>query len=339
MARLGENDKGTTSLTPSLEEVHENVKSVSSYDARVKKAQAKTAALKGKGKPLGGAPPIPPGRMIELTRPVPDLGEVEPQEAPKPIDRPPPVGGVGSGYRVNQDMAAGKYDGPVSLADAKKAPKTKLSPQTQEALKQMNESVKSQVPMEDQAPTPKLELPEREEETRKDLDQADEDLERRPELDFEGLIRARNDLLSEERRKAIESRLEKLDIADLVTKREIKQTVPVVPGRLDFTFRTMNQAENLFCMQYVYEFPGSALYAREVLNTAKLVCSLVSINDAVLHAHLAENGKDVDRDAFEKKWDQLISFPVQLIGDMSVQLIWFDSRVQKLFDIGRLKNG
>jgi hypothetical protein len=340
MARLGGND-GTTNFTPPIEEVKGNVKSVSSYSDRVRRAQAKTASLKGKGKPLGGAPPIPPGRMEALTKPKPDFGEPEPEEAPPlVVGTPPPIRGVGSSYRVNQDLATGKIGGPVSVAEAKKKAKAQLSATTQEALKHMDRNVKTSAPTEEKAPQPVLESPERAKETEKELDRTDKELERPlPEFDFEGLIRARNALLSEERRKKIESRLETLDIADLVTKREVTQKVPVVPGRLDFTFRTMTQYENLFCLQYVYEFPGSDTYLREVLNTSKLVCSLVAINDAVLHNHLSEDGKHVDRDEFEKKWDQVIGFPVQLVGDMSVQLIWFSNRVQDLFDIGHLKNG
>ena len=347
MARLKGSDGKPISFTPPIDEVKESLTTVAPYSERVLRSQAKTDSLKGKGKPLGGAPPIPPGRMDELTRPQPDFGEPEPEPgpAPEPIKKPLPVGGVGSAYKVNQQLASGEFDGPVSMAAAKKhKSQTKLSPETVEALKQMDQTVKNAEPVEpvepvEEATTPvALEIPERETNDKEELERADQELGR-ASFDIQGLVRARNSLLSEERRKKIEERLDKLDIADMVTKREVQQRVPVVPGRLDFTFRTMNQAENLFCLQYAYEFLGSEAYSQEILNTSKLVCSIVKINDAVLHNHLGEGGREVDRDEFLKKWDQVISFPTQLVGDMSVQLIWFSNRINDLFDVGHLKNG
>jgi len=325
-----------TSFTLPLEDVHEGVRAVSSYSERVQRAQSKTSSLKGKGKPLGGAPSIPKGKMSALTMPRPDFGDVEEAKVldpPEPVDKTSPIGGVGSAYKVNQRLAAGQTDGPVSMADAKKKPQDKLSKGTAKALKMMDNAVKEHDNPEEEAPVqPDLDT----EDVKKDLNRADKDLER-PRFDVDGLVRARNALLSEERREAIEERLKPLDIADLVTKKEIQQRVPVVPGKMEFTLRTLTQYENIFCLQYVYEFPGSEAYANEVLNTAKLVCSIVAINDALLHSHL--DGRSVDRDAFQKKWDQLVEFPVQMVGDMSVQLIWFNNRVNQLYDIGNLKNG
>ena len=179
-------------------------------------------------------------------------------------------------------------------------------------------------------------MPEQPEHEKPELDRADKDLERAA-IDIDGIIRARNSLFSDERRKGIEARLKPLDISDMVTKREIQQRIPVIPGRMEITFRTLTQEENIFCLRYIYEFPGSEAYANELLNTAKLVCSIVSINDAMLHSHMKD--RVADRNEFQKKWDQVVSFPVQLVGDMSVQLIWFNNRVNQLFDVDNLKNG
>jgi hypothetical protein len=353
MARLKDDEvvkdqHNPTSFSAPVDVVHEAVRDSSSYSERVKAQRAKTDSLKGKGKPLGGAPPLPPGKLEKLTMPKPDFGTEEPEVR---IDEPPDpkqqVPGVGSAYNVNQSMASGDTDGPVSLSDAKKM-KRKLSPQTEEALKAMDENVRAAVtesPPETAVPIPAPTFdaaPEKDEastrDDKDDLNKADKDLERAPMFDIEGMIRARNSLLSEERRKAIEERLEDLDIADMVTKREIQQVIPVVKGRLSFTVRTLNQAENLFCLQYTYEFPGSEAYLNEMLNTAKMVCSLVAVNAAMLPVHMGDNDEP-DRDLFQKKWDQVVRFPVQLVGDLSVQLIWFQNRVNDLFNIDNLKNG
>lgn len=330
MARLGEDKPKRTrddpvKFTAPIDQVRD------SYADRVRAAKAKTNALKGKGKPLGGAPPIPEGKLGKLTMQQPVFDDDD--EPPKTAGAQPPMTGVGASYGVNQRMAAGEFDGPVSMAEAKKQ-KRRMSQQTEEALKAMDQTVK-EATGESDAPKPDLSEPEVEDD-KDELDRADKELQRSA-VDLDGIVHARNSLLREERRKVIENRLEPLDLADMITKREIQQNVPVVPGRMEFLFRTLSHEENIFCLRYVYEFPGSEAYVNELLNTAKLVCSIVAINEAMLHNHM--KGKEVDRDEFQAKWDQVVSFPVQLVGDMSVQLIWFNNRVNKLFDIDNLKNG
>jgi hypothetical protein len=318
-------------FTAPMDQVRENV---STYSDRVRRSKTQAGALKGKGKPLGGAPPIPAGKMAKITMQRP----VFEKDQPKPEVKKPPVGGVGSAYKINQRMASGEVDGPVSIAEAKEQ-NSRFSEQTEEAIRAMDRNVReaSQEFVEEEMPEDTFpDQSDDDQDDRDELERADKELER-ASFDMEGLIRARNSLLSDERRVAIEKRLKQLDISDMVTKREIQQKVPVVPGRLEFTFRTLSQNENIFCLRYVYEFPGSEAYANEMLNTAKLVCSIVAINDAMLHNHMRD--REVDRDEFQNKWDQVVSFPVQMVGDMSVQLIWFNNRVNKLFDIGNLKNG
>jgi len=328
MARLGEGKPQSTrgdpvNFTPPIDVVRD------SYADRVRAAKEKTSALKGKGKPLGGAPPIPEGKLGKLTMKQPVFDD----EPPKTAGVPPPTAGVGSAYGVNQRMAAGEFDGPVSMAEAMKQ-KRQLSQQTEEALKVMDQNMKA-LESEQEPPKPDLEEPEAKDD-KDELARADKELERAA-IDVNGVVHARNSLLREERRKVIEARLEPLDFADMVTKREVQQNVPVVPGRMEFLFRTLSQTENIFCLQYVYEFPGSEAYVNELLNTAKLVCSTVAINGAMLPNHMKDGS--VDREGFQRKWDQVVSFPVQLVGDMSVQLIWFNNRVNRLFDIDNLKNG
>jgi hypothetical protein len=313
-----------------------------SYSDRIKARQKATASLKGKGKPLGGAPPIPTEKtqaMAASMAPRPNFGP-DPEEAPQdpqefrvPHEPPPSIGGVGSAFAVNQKMARGELDRPVSLREAKNMPKekkpapTKLSSESIEALEKAQAEVE-----EEQAQKP-------EDTTEADLEEAEEEMFKRDTpFDYEGIQQQQRQLMSKERKKDIEGRLSGLDIADMIVKREIVQDIPVVPGKLIYTLRTFNQHEHLFCLQYVYENPGSMTYAEEFLNTCKLVCSLSAINGAHLPPHLDKDG-EVDKELFKKKMFHVASFPVHVIADLSVQAIWFNQRVNELFSVRNLKNG
>lgn len=356
--------KGVTSFSGTASEVAESVKTAPSLADRTRQARAATDAIKGKGKPLGGAPPIDPEHMAALTQlPQPDFGHVDPEDPdayqpperePVTGDRPPvqpPLGGVGSAYPVNQALARGDTDGPVSLADAKKQdfgpaaqvaqqrdpPKT-LSSESVKGLSQMKQVLEGNAaaaPGGEEAPPP--------DETQQELDDADKKIvDGIPPIDFDALTGLRNRMMSPERKKLIEDQLEPLDIGQMISEREVRQVITVIPKKLEIELRTFNQHESLFCMQYVYDFPGSAVYIEELLNTCKLVCSLVAVNRSKLPEHRIHVGKreeEVSREAFSTKLFHVASLPVQLIADLSIQSIWFSDRVNDLFSLDHLKNG
>jgi hypothetical protein len=273
----------------------------------------------------------------------------EPPPPPEPLARepaePPPeeaIPGVGSAYVVNQQMARGETDGPVSMREAKKMaqeqaqrpPGTPLSPESVEALH------RAQATTEHEVEESEVEK----DTTSEQLDEAEKDMGigRDKELFLDTLARNRSVLATKERREEIESRLEELNIEDIILNREISQDIEVVPSKLFYRLRTFNQQENFFCMQYVFDHPGSSMYVEEMFNFCKLVCTVVSINGALLPEHrlrVGELAEEVDREAFEKKMLHLRTFPVQLMADLSLQAIWFNDRVNALFSLDNLKNG
>lgn len=338
MARLGQRDGSS------------KIETAASYGRRVS-AKRSAASLKGKGGPLGGAPPIDPKKAeaiasMSAPRPIFDVPEGEFQEEEQEFrvpKEPPSIGGVGSAYNVNQKMATGEIDRPVSMREAKNMSKEeqkvrpkKLSPETVEGLARAQEEVKV---AEDKKSGEQSDV----DTTADDLEKAEEEMLRRQSLfDFDSITQQRQILTNPKRKEVIEKRLQEMDISDMITKREIVQDVPVMPGKLIYTLRTFNQHEHLFCLQYIYDHPGSAVYAEEFLNTCKMVCSLVAINGALLPNHIKNAGtaqEEIDKEAFEKKLYHVANFPTHLIADISIQIMWFDERVHKLFDVGNLKNG
>jgi hypothetical protein len=271
--------------------------------------------------------------------PPPNVPPVQPQEEKA---SPHLQGGVGSAYPVNQAMARGEVERPVTLKEANQMPikqKPALSPESLQAI-QMTQVDVPEEPKDE--PVPKQEFKSVAEETQQELDQASDQFEPDTPLDVSALMEARMSIMSPQRREVIEGRLKPLDIGDMITKREIVQEVPIIPGKLTAMFRTFSQRENIWVLQYLYDFPGSNAYVQELLNTCQLVCGLVSINGQYLPDHRTNVGtpsEAVDRDAFKKKMFHVTSFPIQLVADISVQMLWFQDRVSKLLTIDELKNG
>lgn len=364
MARLSEGTKPVTQLGPTISAIQDKaparpdydlsgpIQTAASYGERVKARQAMTAELKKKKVPLGGVPPIEEGKVkaaVEMMR-QPSYADEDTPRRPDGPPQAPIVQGMGSAYAVNQAMAAGQLDRPVSMKEARKMeserkplPKKDLSPETKDLLqkvKDANDGEEAQV----------AEAPKSDAETSVDLDMAEDQAVSQalqPPLDFPEIERQQNMLITKERRKTIEARLSPLEVGDLVMKRELVQDIPVIVDaegkqQLVYTLRTYRQHEYLFCLRYVYENPGSAVFTEELLTTCKMVCSVVAINGGLLPDHRTNVGTSkerVDKDAFEKKFHYITGLPVHLLADLSVQWSWFNNRVNKLFNVADLKNG
>jgi len=344
------------------------IQSAAAYGSRVRARQAQTAALKKPRAPLGGAPPLDPEKMKTLAEglmPRPDFGTDAPErdepvesQARKPFEPPEEMSGVGSAYHVNREMAKGNVDRPVSLKGARRMVKEaqekkgigqtkQLSSESLEALQRVKEAAEEDMEInargidedDEDDGSPHL----GDDGTKEELDKAtDAMLGGSAMFDFAGISEATRGLTSKKRRKEIEKGLKPLNIGDMVVKREIVQNVPIIPNQLIYTFRTFNQSEHLFCLQYVYENPGSAVYAEELLNTCKLVCALVAVNEAPLPDHRDHQGTDkevVSKEKFEKKMHHVASLPTPLVADLSLNIMWFMDRVNNLFSADTIKNG
>lgn len=337
MSRLDRRDpnKRETPLTPGPDQILAGREpSVGSYSKRVRDKKVAVSSLKGKGKPLGGAPPIESGKVGSLVGGMaqPNFDDEEPEAGRPPVE--PPTGGVGSAYGFNHAISGGATDGPATLAEAKKAAAEQAAAATGTAKSLSEESIEA---------LKNVEVDEGEElDPERKLDEVEEKLVERESFDFDSISKERNALMSKDRRVAIESRLKPLNIEDLILSREISQTIPVIQGKLMYTLRTYSQQEYMACLQRVFDNPGSGLYAEELLNISKLTCSLVAINGVPLPDHrknVGQSNEEVDQTLFQKKLARVSAFPVQLIADISVQTIWFNERVNDLFSLDNLKNG
>jgi hypothetical protein len=298
------------------------------YADRVREKQ-RLDGLKNQGLPLGGAEPIPEGH---LPRRMPQMEFPEGGEDQKIVPQEPPPG-VGAAYGVNQAMVGAERPLTLREAQARAASNPRqgpISPETQELLEHAQQQAQ--------------EAEEEGTSVKDDLDKAEDEAMKEQEFDFDfsSIAAAQNSLMDPKRKKVIEERLEPLDITDLITQREIIQDVPVIPGKLVFTFRTLSQRENIWCMKYVYDFPGSQRYVETLFDTAKLACVVMALNGKPFPDHrkdIGQKGEDVDKEQFINKMGIIASWPVQLIADAGIQCNWFNDRVNSLFNEGILKNG
>jgi hypothetical protein len=277
-------------------------------------------SIKGHGKPLGGAPPIQPGKVAALLQ---DPAEV--MELP-PDMMEPPIQGIGSAYEVNQAVSHGAD--PMTLAEANAA-----------GMGTWSANAEPQDDAEAPAEESKEEEPKETVETKLDTAERDiiSDMRRSLPFDLESISVVQVKLMTPERKKAIEERLKPMDIADLIVKSEIRQDIPIIPKKLVVTLRTFTQKEYIWMLEHMYKYAGSTAYTNELLNTFKMVCTLVAVNGKLIPDHRV-NGA-VDEKKFKEKMEIVSRFPVSLLADFSVQASWFNDRVLDLFTYDNLKNG
>jgi hypothetical protein len=368
-------EKGVTTLGPTSQEPEAAppIVSASGYSQRVKAKQQALKEAKQHSKPVGGAPPIPEGKLepvvaaaraahaaMNMPKPFwapPDPPPAPPQFTPPPAPppKPPPMPGVGGGLAVNQAMASGQLERPITLGEAKRQglmhqqkqggqgpPAGTVSPETRQLLemqsKQMDEPKTQQAqPEQPTMATRKEALAGAEKEL---VEGAKEDLF--PIFDFGPISAAQQKMMSAERRKQIEERLSPLNFVDLIQRGDVQQNIPVIPGQFELMLRTVSQRENLFCMQYIYEHPGSAEYTAQLFNTCKVACAVVAINGGMLPDHrknIGQPNEEVERDAFVNKLNIILRMPTVVLADMGIQYDWFNERIASFFSVEKLKNG
>lgn len=140
------------------------------------------------------------------------------------------------------------------------------------------------------------------------------------------------------RKKAIEARLTPLDILDLVMHGEIRQEVPIVPGKFVISLRSVTGDEDLAVKRLMSGDSGSDRYLTDKFSLMGVALGLMSINGVALPTHLKDG--EFDEELFKKKFKVLLRYPMTMLAEIGLQFFWFDKRVQALFadEVTALKN-
>jgi hypothetical protein len=148
--------------------------------------------------------------------------------------------------------------------------------------------------------------------------------------------RVKSLLNNKQRRDAIEARCEALLIDDLITRGEIRQRVPIVPGKFEPTFRSVGGNEDLFVKRLMSSERGSDQYILDKYSVLNLVSGLYALNGKPLPSHLDASG-DPDDKLFQAKFKIVSKMPLAMLADLSVNYTWFGRRLQKLFVVDVIK--
>lgn len=148
-----------------------------------------------------------------------------------------------------------------------------------------------------------------------------------------------NLLNNPERKKIITSRLEPMDITDIILHGEIRQDVPIDPKKLVITYRSVTGEEDLAVKRMMFGEQGNDRYLLDKFTLMQLSLAMVAINGQELPTHL-KDGK-FDESKFLLKFEKVLKFPIQFLADLGIQYLWFDERVRDLFvgSTEALKNG
>jgi hypothetical protein len=177
---------------------------------------------------------------------------------------------------------------------------------------------------------------------------SEEEAQRRIELmdsfDYDSLRQAINvDLLNNKhQRDLIESRLEELDITDIILKNRVTQRVPIVPGKFEVTYRSMTGSDDLALKRLLMQESKSVEVTERFLLDKyafmAIACGVVAVNSNNLPEHLNNQG-DFDESSFWKKFEWVMKRPLHMLSSIGVNHTWFEMRVRKLFVAEKVGNG
>lgn len=335
--------KGTTSFTKPPIEVMDSMNRSLTPEQRMH--QEAMDRVKTGSRPVGGVPPV---RVPPLdAEPLPGGGTMS-QQAPILSD---PTNPLSPAYSPELAQMAARQSGPFAVLppDAAKDPKFRPGVGSMIAANQPQLSTPAErKPILRQETVADLEKLAEFQKTAENIQQkelraaeeaeakqAEEDVLKGPAPYQADMGSAMDDsdwnvLNNPARRKEIEARLTPLGIEDIIMYGEIQQSVEVVPGKTAYKFRSTTGEEDLAVKRMMFGESGGDRYMLDKFSLYNLTLGIVSINNMALPTHLNDK-KRFDEALFLKKYETLMRFPVQLLGDMAVQYMWFDQRVRRLF--------
>jgi hypothetical protein len=161
-----------------------------------------------------------------------------------------------------------------------------------------------------------------------------------PEAGFpfdEFSAQARSLINNKRRREIIEARItDRIDLEDLLVHMELRQQVPIIPGRFMPTFRSVGGHEDIWIKRQMGVETGSETYITDRYAMMNLVAGLYAINGKILPSHLDKEGY-VDQMAYDAKYRQVLRYPWQILADLSVNYVWFCRRVERAMVVDEIK--
>lgn len=141
-------------------------------------------------------------------------------------------------------------------------------------------------------------------------------------------------------RQAIEKKCGEMDFADLVLTGRVKQTVPVLAGKITFEFQSLTGTEDFWIESNAQLEASTEWGVRSWVVYARLTMALVAVNGKVLSSHLDKSGQ-LDAKLFQTKMKEVLRLGSKILDIAVTNMGWFNNRVEQIFqdDFEALGNG
>lgn len=280
-------------------------------------------------RPLGGAPmpSIPSFDKMEEAerqqreRPVGSAPVMSEERYAQMVQEGQAIPGVGGAYAANQpgmansDKRAETEEGLMALAEANRGRKPASPPEPQQEEEEAPEAEP------DEPENPLEDLP--------------------PDMMSAFQVQLMEKRKNDQRREEIEERCPPLDLEAILLSQEARQVVPIVPVKFEAEFRSLSGQEDLWVQDTVWKSSlgdTSDLHYRNSIAMHQLALGLVALNGKPLpECRTADGG--VDKAKASEKLAYILKFPMPVLAELSVNQMWFDGRIRKLFDFESVKNG
>lgn len=297
-------------------------------------AAAAIAAAKSKRVPVGGTPmpamprlDQPPAPAHQGVQNVSSMRRVlTPEEKQRLSEQGQFVPGVGSAYAANQPMAKALVtdtEGNEQPIDPRLQPRPEGAGLRQETVSQLEAVAAANAAATDDQELKKI---------REEIDDQDDLFETN-----EFGERVKSLLGNKKRAEIIANRCASLAFEDLLLYGSVRQKVPIIPGKFEPTFRSLQGDENVEILRLMGSVNGPDQYVLDMLNLYRLTAGLYAINSKVLVSHLNTNG-EFDEALFKAKFKIVSKMALPILADMSVNFGWFSARVQKLTVVDDIKS-
>jgi len=274
------------------------------------------AQMQGSGDRFAGVQQARAQGMATLLTPE-QRAQLEQQNAALP--------GVGSAYVANQPMARQVMQQPQQPGGYQNPPRPEGAGLSAQTAEQLAAVAQANAPQAKESAEDKM---------KKDLDDLEEDF-----FDYDEFgNRVKSLLANKERREIIEGRCEPMDITSLIVDRELRQVVPIIPGKYYPTYRLPSGEEDLEVKRILAkETTTAANYLLAKLSLMQLTCGLFAINGKPLAAHLDADG-NFSQTAFEAKYKNVVKYPITVLADLALNYNWFEQRTKKLLSFDAIKD-
>lgn len=144
----------------------------------------------------------------------------------------------------------------------------------------------------------------------------------------------------EKLKKAIESRLEPIDIGEYLMSGEVRQTVPIIPNKLVITYKTVSDLEESF-VDNTISAETAKLSNRQFLrkmNELALVIHIHSVNGNKWPSLVNGDGT-INEASVESRLKHIQKLSSPIFNMMTQNLAWFTDRVSEGLTSSALGNG